>query len=92
VRKYFRPLFFRGLLPVESDLGESSVSRLGIGWSTVFSRVEIEPMAFVKIPQSEIACPDSRSKHVMRLSGLKRYSLRTSFSEEPWDGGEITLC
>jgi len=40
-------------------------------------------MAFVKIPQSEIACPDSRSKHIMRLSDLKRYSLRTSFSEEP---------
>src|SRR5438309_4887210 len=44
-KKIPTPLFPRRLSPAEAQTGVSSDLRLGIGWSTVFSRVEIEPLA-----------------------------------------------
>jgi len=52
------PLFRRVVPPVETDLGESSYSRLGIGWSTVSPEWKSSLWLFVKNPRSRIAYPD----------------------------------
>src|SRR5438105_15583244 len=43
-----------------------------------------------RIPKQQNACPDSRPKQIVRLSDLKRYSLRTFFYETLRDRRDTT--
>ena len=88
-KKIPTPLFSRGLSPAETQTGESSDLRLGLGCSTVFPEWKSSLWPFAKVSGSECACPDFRSKLILRLSGFRRYSLRVSFSEEPWKGKRL---
>jgi hypothetical protein len=47
--------------------------------STVFQIADLSAEVSVKSARFQIACPDSRSRLVLRLSGLQRNSLRDSY-------------
>jgi len=64
------PPFFGGALPVEAVLGESPVLAGRIEQSTVFAERKSSLWPFVKVSWSENACPDFRSRFILRLSSF----------------------
>ena len=71
--------------------GESSDSRLRIGWSTVFPEWKSSLWLFVKVSGSENACPDSDPRSFGDCPVPNGTVCGFLFSRA-LDGEKITLC
>jgi hypothetical protein len=80
--RYFE-IFREGVPPVETVLGESCGSNAKMEQSTVFQSANYRHDSARGSGRLEIALPDSRSRLILRLSGLWRNSLPIPLFEEP---------